>query len=64
MIDKSWTKKDLLEIIKIYQIEIEDPKELPKKPLTEELYFQLLNTENPFDWSNDYPEIYKWQELV
>ena len=64
MIDKSWTKKDLLEIIKIYQIEIEYPKELSKKPLTEELYFQLLNTENPFDWSNDNPDIYSWGELV
>ena len=41
MIDKSWTKKDLLEIIKIYSIDIEDPKELSKKPLTEELYFPL-----------------------
>jgi hypothetical protein len=64
MIDKSWTKKDLLEIIKIYQIDIEDAKELSKKPLTEELYFQLLNTENAFDWSNEFPEIYSWGELV
>jgi len=64
MIDKSWTKKDLLEIIKIYSIEIEDAKELSKKPLTEELYFQLLNTENTFDWSNEYPEIYQCSELV
>ena len=64
MIDKSWTKKDLLEIIKVYEIDIEDAKELSKKPLTEELYFQLLNTENYLDWNSEYPDVYVWNDLV
>jgi len=64
MIDKSWSKKDLLEIIKTYQIDIEDPKELTKKLLSEELYFQLLNTEEVFDWNCLYQDINGWSELV
>ena len=64
MIDKSWSKKDLLEIIKTYQIDVEDPKELPKKKLSEELYFQLINTEEIFDWNCLYQDINGWSELV
>jgi|TARA_R100000479_G_C6320006_1_gene177347 hypothetical protein len=64
MIDKSWTKKDLLEVIKVYQIDIEDPKELPKKKLSEELYFQLINTDEIFDWNCLYQDVNRWSDLV
>lgn len=64
MIDKSWTKKDLLEIIKIFQIDIEDSKELTKKELSQEVYFQLINTEEVFDWNCLYEEINSWSELA
>jgi len=64
MIDKSWSKKDLIEITRIYQIDIENPKELSKKELSEELYFHLINTEEVFDCNCLYPEVYQWSDLV
>ena len=64
MIDKSWTKKDLLEIIKVFQIDIEDAKELSKKDISNEVYFQLINTDQVFDWNCLYEEINSWSELA
>ena len=64
MIDKSWTKKDMLEIIKVFQIDVEDAKELSKKEISNELYFQLINTEEIFDWNCEYEDINSWNELT
>jgi len=59
MIHKSFTKKDLLDFIDAYEMEIEDPKSLSKKDLQIQLddYLQLndipFSTEYDFNSSED-----------
>jgi hypothetical protein len=56
-IDKTFTKKDLLEFIDIYDMEIEDPSSLSKKDLQNEIekYLDTL-TELPFTTEYDFIE--------
>ena len=64
MIDKTWTKKHLLNFIKIYDIEaIEEPKDLAKKELSERLDTHLESSLEMFVWSEEYPDIYDWSDL-
>jgi hypothetical protein len=65
MIHKSFTKKDLLDLIDAYEMEIEDPKSLSKKDLQIQLddYLQLndipFSTEYDFNSSGDLLEYLK-----
>ncbi|HAW81984.1 MAG TPA: hypothetical protein DCX27_21170 [Balneola sp.] len=65
MIHKSFTKKDLLDLIDAYEMEIEDPKSLSKKDLQIQLddYLQLsdipFSTEYDFNCSGDLLEYLK-----
>lgn len=52
MINKTFTKKDLLEFIDIYDITIDDPSSLSKKELQVELENYLLN--NEIEYHSDY----------
>lgn len=65
MIHKTFTKKDLLEFINVYNMEIEDPESLSKKDLQIKLddYLQLsdipFSTEYDFNTSEDLLEYLK-----
>lgn len=65
MIHKSFTKKDLLDLIDAYEMDIEDPKSLSKKDLQIQLddYLQLndipFSTEYDFNCSGDLLEYLK-----
>ena len=65
MIHKSFTKKDLLDLISAYEMDIEDPKSLSKKDLQIQLddYLQLndipFSTEYDFNCSEDLLEYLK-----
>ncbi len=63
MIDKTWTKKHLLYFIKIYDVDIDEPKELPKKELSELFYSYLDSCIEIFTWNEEYPDIYEWVDL-
>lgn len=55
MIHKTFTKKDLLDFIEIYDIEIEDPKSKTKKDLQLELEKELeQNNDLPFSTEYDF----------
>ena len=56
MIHKTFTKKDLLEFIDIYEIDIEDPKSLSKKDLQTELeeYLEKMTDDLPFSTEYDF----------
>jgi len=54
MIDKTFTKKDLLEFIDLYEIDIEDPKSLSKKDLQTELEEYLLDSCEELPFSTEY----------
>tara|TARA_R110001599_G_scaffold269358_4_gene470176 strand:+ start:91 stop:360 length:270 start_codon:yes stop_codon:yes gene_type:complete len=45
MINKTFTKKDLLEIIEVYEMDIEDPSSLSKKEIQIQLEDYLENNE-------------------
>ena len=60
-IHKSFTKKDLLEIIYTYDIPIEDPKSFNKSELGIELENQLESFDLQFH--PDYPDFYKTIDL-
>ena len=45
MINKTFTKKDLLEIIEVYEMDIEDPSSLSKKEIQNQLEDYLENNE-------------------
>jgi len=61
-LDKTWSKKDLLELIDIYSLDIEDPKYLNKKSLYLEIK-KLLETEE-IEWSAEFPEINYSEDLI
>jgi hypothetical protein len=65
MIDKTWTKKQLLNFIKIYDIELgeDEVKDLPKKELSERLHSYLDSCLDMFVWNEEYPDIYEWSDL-
>ena len=62
MIHKSFTKKDLIEFINLYDIPVDDPKQYSKSILCE----LFVDTLNDFDisWNNEYPEFYNNNDLL
>ena len=54
MINKTFTKKDLLEFIDVYEITIDDPSSLSKKELQVELENYLLNNEIEYNSQYDF----------
>ena len=64
MIDKSFTKKDLIDIIQSYDIPIDDPKQYSKNELSITLTEILVNEDYQINYSSDYPEFYKNEDLI
>ncbi len=62
MIHKSFTKKDLLEFINIYELPIDDPKQYSKNNLAE-VFVETLN-DFKIDWNNEYPEFNNNNDLL
>jgi len=54
MIDKTFTKKDLLEFIELYDLDIEDPKSLSKKDLQIQMQEYLENMQEDLPFSTEY----------
>jgi hypothetical protein len=59
--DKSFTKKDLLEFISLYEFTIEDSPQKSKSELQNELL--SLNGKSPI-WSTEYPDIGTVEDLL
>jgi len=64
MIDKSFTKKDLIDIIQSYDIPIDDPKQYSKNELSITLTEILVNEDYQINFSTDYPEFFKNEDLT
>lgn len=69
MIDKSFTKKDLIDIIQAYDIPIDDPKQYSKNELSITLSEILqgtsaVNEDYQINFSSDYPEFFKNEDLI
>jgi hypothetical protein len=64
MIDKSFTKKDLIDIIQAYDIPIDDPKQYSKNELSITLSEILVNEDYQINFSPDYPEFFKNEDLI
>jgi hypothetical protein len=64
MIHKSFTKKDILDIINSYDIPIDDPKQYNKNDLNI-IFTELLVTEDfQIGFSTDYPDFFKNEDLI
>ena len=61
-IHKSFTKKDLIEFIQTYDIEIEDPRQYNKRVLSQ-LFVKNLE-ENEISWTVDYPDFNSSTDLL
>ena len=59
---KTWSKKDLLEIIDIYLLPLEDPKDYNKSELSEKIFKLLEDFE--IEWSAENPEINETEDLI
>ena len=64
MIHKSFTKKDLIDIIQAYDIPIDDPKQYSKNELSITLTEILVNEDYQINYSSDYPEFFKNEDLI
>jgi len=64
MIHKSFTKKDLVDIIQAYDIPIDDPKQYNKNELSITLTEILVNEDYQINFSPDYPEFFKNEDLI
>ena len=64
MIDKSFTKKDLIDIIQAYDIPIDDPKQHSKNELSITLTEILVSEVYQINYSSDYPEFFKNEDLI
>ena len=64
MIHKSFTKKDLIDIIQAYDIHIDDPKQYSKSELSITLTEILVNEDYQINYSSDYPEFFKNEDLI
>lgn len=61
-IDKSFTKKDLLEFIDLYDMDIDDSFNLPKSSLQTEIVSYLKY--NDIQQNDEYPEILTSEDLI
>ena len=61
-IDKSFTKKDLLELIELYDMDIDDSFNLPKSNLQNEIISFLKY--NEISQHDEYPEILTSEDLI
>ena len=64
MIHKSFTKKDLIEIINAYDIPIDDPKQYNKNDLSMTLTELLITEDYEISFSPDYPDFFKNEDLI
>ena len=64
MIHKTFTKKDLIEIIQAYDIPIDDPKQYNKNDLSITLTELLITEDFQIDFSPDYPDFFKNEDLI
>jgi len=64
MIHKTFTKKDLIEIIQAYDIPIEDPKQYNKNDLSMNLTELLITQDFEINFSPDYPDFFKNEDLI
>jgi hypothetical protein len=64
MIHKSFTKKDIIDIIQAYDIPIDDPKQYSKNELSITLTEILVNEDYQINFSPDYPEFFKNEDLI
>ena len=64
MIHKSFTKKDLVDIIQAYDIPIDDPKQYNKNELSTTLTEILQDEDYQINFSSDYPEFFKNEDLI
>jgi len=64
MIHKTFTKKDLVDIIQSYDIPIDDPKQYNKNELSTTLTEILEGGDYEINFSSDYPEFFKNEDLI
>jgi len=62
MIHKSFTKKDIIEIIQTYDIPIDDPKQFNKSELCDAFIETLEDFQ--ISWSSDLPTLYDNKQLL
>jgi len=69
MIHKSFTKKDLVDIIQAYDIPIDDPRQYNKNQLSTSLSdilqgSSVVNEDYQINFSPDYPDFFKNEDLI
>ena len=64
MIDKTFTKKDLIDIIQSFDIPIDDPKQYNKNELSIMLTETLITEDYNISYSPDYPDFFKSEDLI
>ena len=64
MIHKTFTKKDLLEIINAYDIPIDDAKQYNKSDLSMTLTELLITEDFQIKYSPDYPDFFRNEDLT
>ena len=63
-IDKSWNKKELILMIEVYGLDIEDYKHLSKKEVSDSILSILESPQDLLEWSDEFPDITAWEDLV
>jgi hypothetical protein len=62
VLNKTWSKKDLIEIINIYSLPIDSPKDLNKRLLYKGIVKAL--EEEDIEWSGEFPNINDNEDLI
>jgi hypothetical protein len=60
--DKTWSKSSVIELIDIYCLPIDDPRDYNKSQLSAMIFETLNDTE--IVWNNQYPDIHSTEDLT
>lgn len=60
--DKTWSKSNIIELIDIYLLPIEDPRDYNKSQLSGMIFETLKEYE--IEWSNQFPDIHNTEDLI
>jgi hypothetical protein len=60
--DKTWSKSNVIELIDIYLLPIEDPRDYNKSQLSSMIFETLKEYE--IEWSNQFPDIHNTEDLI
>ena len=60
--DKTWSKSNIIELIDIYLLPIEDPRDYNKSQLSGMIFETLKEYE--IEWSNQFPDVHNTEDLI